>query len=212
MGPLWLKKGVYLLSFYLLVFLVVTAFVRVILWGILWHFGIEFWLFPNYFIDSNDPRDSFWPLYSFEVREDQTSSAAIILRLFSGILLVYLGFQFLQDEKNLEDLAELRDHGLHDLFEYGQEFVLGNALGDGSKKNSTFNQRTETFTEKYKKQLAKDLDEIENDEDENANSTEAASEESEPAGESINLDDLMNADDDEEEEASAKGSDEKQDK
>ena len=49
--PLWLKKGVYLCSFYLLVFLVITAFVRVILWGILWHFGIEFWLFPNYFIE-----------------------------------------------------------------------------------------------------------------------------------------------------------------
>lgn len=143
--PLWLKKGVYLCSFYLLVFLVITAFVRVILWGILWHFGIEFWLFPNYFIDSNDPRDSFWPLYSFEVRDDQGSSAAIILRIFSGILLVYLGFQFVQDEKNLEDLAELRDHGLHDLFEYGQEFVLGNALGDGgAKKNNTF-QRAETF-------------------------------------------------------------------
>ena len=68
--PLWLKKGVYLISFYLLVFLVITAFVRVILWGIIWHFGIEFWLFPNYFIDSNDPRDSFWPLYSIEVRDD----------------------------------------------------------------------------------------------------------------------------------------------
>ena len=89
--------------------------------------------------------------------------------------------------------------------------MLGNALGDSSKKNTTFNQRTESFTEKYKKQLAKDLDEIENDEDENSNSTEAASED--PTGESINLDDLMNADDEEEEEeAAAKGSDEKQDK
>ena len=68
--PLWLKKVIWYISFYLLVFLVVTAFLRVIIWGILYHFGLEFWLFPNYFIDSNDPRDSFLPVYSFEVRED----------------------------------------------------------------------------------------------------------------------------------------------
>ena len=88
--PLWLKKVIWYISFYLLVFLVVTAFLRLILWGILYHFGLEFWLFPNYFIDSNDPRDSFLPVYSFEVREDQMDVGTTILRLISGSLLVYM--------------------------------------------------------------------------------------------------------------------------
>lgn len=88
--PLWLKKGIWYLSFYLLVFLAVTAVLRVILWGILYHFGLEFWLFPNYFIDSNDPRDSFLPIYSFEVREDCFDYKSIIFRIISGSLIAYM--------------------------------------------------------------------------------------------------------------------------
>lgn len=96
--PMNVKKGVYLCSFYLLVFLIATGFIRVILWGILYHFGLEFWLFPNYFIDSNDPRDSFLPVYSFEVREDAVDIKSILLRLISGALIIYSGYQFCQDE------------------------------------------------------------------------------------------------------------------
>jgi len=90
--PLWLKKGIWYISFYLLVFLVVTAVLRVILWGILYHFGMEFWLFPNYFIDSNDPRDSFLPLHSFEFSEGATDLKSIIFRLVSGSLIVYMAY------------------------------------------------------------------------------------------------------------------------
>ena len=88
--PLWLKKGIWYLSFYLLVFLIATAIIRLILWGFLYHFGLEFWLFPNYFIDSNDPRDSFLPVYSFEVRDDAADVRSIIFRLISGSLIVYM--------------------------------------------------------------------------------------------------------------------------
>ena len=114
--PLWLKKGIWYISFYLLVFLIGAAFVRVILWGILYHFGLEFWLFPNYFVDSNDPRDSFLPLWSFEVREDMCDIRSIIFRMISGSLIIYMGYQFCQDEKNMEDLKDLANNGLDDLF------------------------------------------------------------------------------------------------
>lgn len=90
--PMWLKKGIWYCSFYLLVFLAVTAVLRLILWVLLYHFGFEFWLFPNYFIDSNDPRDSFWPLYSFETRGDFGDLRSIIFRLASGALIVYMGW------------------------------------------------------------------------------------------------------------------------
>ena len=96
--PLWLKKGIWYVSFYLLVFLVVTAILRVIIWGFFYHFGMEIWLFPNYWIDSNDPRDSFLPVWSFEVREDSMEVRSIIFRLISGSLCAYMIYQFCQDE------------------------------------------------------------------------------------------------------------------
>lgn len=136
--PLWLKKAIWYISFYLLVFLIFTAIFRVILWGILYHFGFEVWLFPNYWIDSNDPRDSFLPVWSYEIRDDMFDFRSIIFRLISGSMLVYMGYQFCQDEKNVEDLKDLAQNGLSDLFEYGQEFMIGgNALGDGKPKNTT---------------------------------------------------------------------------
>ena len=144
--PLWLKKGIWYLSFYLLVFLFLTAILRLILWGILYHFGMEFWLFPNYFIDSNDPRDSFLPLWSFEIRGDAVDPKSIIFRLASGALIVYMGYQFCQDEKNIDDLKDLAENGLSDLFEYGQNFVVGNALGDGKPKDNTTEEVHETFS------------------------------------------------------------------
>jgi len=117
--PMWLKKGIWYISFYLLIFLAVTAVLRLILWGVLYHFGMEFWLFPNYFIDSNDPRDSFWPIYSFEVREDAADPRSIVFRLASGSLIVYMCYQFCQDEKNIADLKDLTENGISDLFDYG---------------------------------------------------------------------------------------------
>ena len=136
--PMWLKKGIWYISFYLLVFLIGAAILRVILWGILYHFGLEFWLFPNYFVDSNDPRDSFLPIYSFEIRGDFGDIRSIIFRIISGSLIVYMGYQFCQDEKNMKDLEDLANNGLNDLFEYGLEFTTGLALSDGKdKKNST---------------------------------------------------------------------------
>ena len=90
--PMWLKKGIWYISFYLLIFLAVTAVLRLVLWCILYHFGMEFWLFPNYFIDSNDPRDSFWPIHSFEIREDAADARSIIFRLCSGSLIAYMAY------------------------------------------------------------------------------------------------------------------------
>lgn len=150
--PVWLKKAIWYVSFYLLVFLVVTAVLRLIIWVVLYHFGFEVWLFPNYFIDSNDPRDSFLPVWSAEIREDCFDSRSIIFRIISGSLIVYMTYQFCQDEKNMEDLRDLAENGLTDLFEYGSEFMLGgNMLGDGKPKDNSTEEREESFAEKYRK-------------------------------------------------------------
>lgn len=68
--PEWLKLGVWYISWYLLCFLVITAIVRAIVWFAIFHIGIDFWIFPNYFIDSDNILDSFWPILSVDRRED----------------------------------------------------------------------------------------------------------------------------------------------
>ena len=50
--PEWLRLGVWYLSWYFLVFLIGCAIVRAIVWFLVWHIGVDFWIFPNYFIDS----------------------------------------------------------------------------------------------------------------------------------------------------------------
>ena len=80
-------------------------------------------------------------------------------------------YQFCQDEKNIEDLKDLAENGLTDLFEYGQEFMVGgNALGDNSKKNETDDdkKREETFQEKYRRELQKDFDDLVKEDEEDA--------------------------------------------
>jgi len=124
-------------------------------------------------------------------------------------MIVYMGYQFCQDEKNIEDLKDLANNGLNDLFEYGMEFTTGLALSDGKdKKNSTEAPEEKSFSQKYREQLKKDMDDLDLDEDEMAlfadndnNSTATNSTvmgESEEDADDI-LDKLMGGDDEEEE-------------
>ena len=74
---------------------------RLVLWLILFHFGIDFWLFPNFFIDSvrsmethslkSDIMDSFKPLISYEKRDDDFKM--IVLRVVSAIALGFFLYQ-----------------------------------------------------------------------------------------------------------------------
>ena len=51
----------------------------------------------------------------------------------------------------MEDIKEVVDHGIADLFEYGQEVLVGtNKL---ASTNSTIDEKTYTFAEKIKKEM-----------------------------------------------------------
>ena len=106
----------------------------------------------------------------------------------------------------MEDLRDLATNGLDDLFEYGQEFMVGgNALGDNSKKNETAEdkKKEETFQEKYRRELQKDFDDlVKEDEEEPEEPTADSDETAEPEAPQLNLEDLMN-DEDEPEDAGA---------
>lgn len=61
--PLWLKIGIWYFSFYTLMFLLGLILVRLFIWLFLFHFGLDFWIFPNLFSDNLGPIESFFPLY-----------------------------------------------------------------------------------------------------------------------------------------------------
>ena len=81
----------------------------------------------------------------------------------------------------MKDLAE---NGLTDLFEYGQEFMVGgNALGPGTTKdeNKTDTQEA-SFAEKYRKELKKDILDEDEEEEEEADTGDETKEETEDDG------------------------------
>jgi hypothetical protein len=106
--PEWLRIGVYHLSWYLLVALIGTAIVRAIVWFIVFHIGVDFWIFPNYFIDSvsaiimpnllqDNIMDSFRPVLDVERREDMFDIRMTLLRVASAAAIFYAGTEFLKD-------------------------------------------------------------------------------------------------------------------
>ena len=103
--PDWLKQGVWYLSWYTLVFLFATAVVRAIVWFLIFHIGIDFWIFPNYFIDSDNILDSFWPLLEVGRREDMFDFRMLILRICSAVAIFYGVQEFLKDPENLESMT-----------------------------------------------------------------------------------------------------------
>ena len=102
--PDWLKQGVWYLSWYTLCFLVITAIVRAIVWFAIFHIGIDFWIFPNYFIDSDNILDSFWPILSLDRREDMFDFRMLLVRIASAIAIFYGAQEFMKDPENLESI------------------------------------------------------------------------------------------------------------
>lgn len=123
--PDWLRIGVWYVSFYLLCALIGTAVLRVVLYIILFHLGVDFWLFPNYFIDSNDFFDSFRPVWSFDRREDMFSIQMAIVRIASGCAIVYCGLEFVKDPENVSSFVDGGNEIYNEVFEWGQNKFLG---------------------------------------------------------------------------------------
>lgn len=83
-----------------------------------------------------------------EMRSDFFNPASLLFRLGSGSFMLFLLYQFCQDEKNIEDLREITDH-MYDVFEYSSDYVLGHQLGDGNKTTDSADKE-KSFSEKIK--------------------------------------------------------------
>lgn len=133
--PLWLKIGIWYFSFYTLIILVGFILLRLVLWLFLFHFGFDFWLFPNFFVDSAEIMDSFKPFISFERRADDMKM--VLLRVASAVALVFFVVQLAKEPENLEGLTSFTNDSMNDLFNWGNDrFVLGK-LADKSGGNGT---------------------------------------------------------------------------
>jgi len=104
---------------------VAIAIIRAIVWFLLFHFGVDFWIFPNYFIDSNNPLDSFIPLLSFDKRDDMFDFRMLILRLASCAAIVFASREIMRGNISIDDVTNTFGDLSNDVFEWGQNKFLG---------------------------------------------------------------------------------------
>jgi len=139
--PMWLKIGIWYASFYLLIFLMGFILLRLIVWLFLFHLGVDFWILPNFFIDSNDIMDSFRPLLSFEFRQDDMKMK--LMRVGSFIALVFFVYMLSKEPENLDSLRSFADDSMNDFFNWGNDkFVLGRQIADHSGNSTVKRKKT----------------------------------------------------------------------
>ena len=85
MWPLWLQEWTWnaIVTGFLAYW--VTMLLRIVLRVVLWHFGLDFLLFPNYFHSFVNPKIMLWPVGKSKVRDDFYSPIMLIFRVLSLI-------------------------------------------------------------------------------------------------------------------------------
>lgn len=130
--PIWAQQLFWYSFVYTFVAYIATIFVRIGLYLVGFHFGVNFWLFPAYFESFTNPVKILLPVVQISRRPDQFNFGALLFRLTSGSLICYMAYLFASEEKNIEDLKDL-GAGLNDLLDYGADFIIGNQLSDGKE-------------------------------------------------------------------------------
>jgi hypothetical protein len=69
-----------------------TIHIRIALWIVFYHLGINFWLFPSYFTSFKDPRKILWPVISIEKRADCLHLGNLIFRTMSAGFIGYITY------------------------------------------------------------------------------------------------------------------------
>lgn len=105
--------------------LVAVAILRLILWFAIFHIGIDFWLFPNYFIDSDNIMDSFIPVLTVEKREDMFDVRMLLVRIASAFAVYYGAQEFMKDPENLESVLKGSGEIWDEMYDWGQNKFMG---------------------------------------------------------------------------------------
>ena len=123
--PDWLKQGVWYVSWYTLVFLIGMAIVRAVVWFAIFHIGIDFWIFPNYFIDSDNILDSFWPILEVGKRDDMFDVRMLVVRIVSAIAIYYGCQEFMLDPENIESVVSGSTEIWDEMYDWGHHKFMG---------------------------------------------------------------------------------------
>lgn len=123
--PEWLRLGVWYISWYFLVALIGTAILRVIVWFIIFHIGVDFWIFPNYWADEDSILDSFRPVLSVEKREDIFDWKMLIIRCISAVAILNGCQEFIRDPTKLNDFRQGGSEAWNDVFQWGEDKFMG---------------------------------------------------------------------------------------
>ena len=98
---------------------------RVIVWFLIFHVGIDFWIFPNYWADEDSILDSFRPVLTVEKREDMFDWKMGIVRLVSLFAMGNGAMEFVREPQKLSDLGAGAGEAWNDVFSWGQNKFLG---------------------------------------------------------------------------------------
>ena len=123
-----------------LCFQTVILIVRLVLYILLWFFGIDFWLFPNINDEYCGIVDSFKPLYSIEFRQDELFM--MVSRVVMAVVLAGAVYQVGQNY-TFQDASDMTRGMLLDIVAWGEDKLI-NPYSNVPKYKSIEHIRAET--------------------------------------------------------------------
>eukprot|EP01057_Protomagalhaensia_wolfi_P004641 Protomagalhaensia_wolfi_Nauph_80__4640@NODE_47_length_4232_cov_143_859289_g38_i0_p2_GENE_NODE_47_length_4232_cov_143_859289_g38_i0NODE_47_length_4232_cov_143_859289_g38_i0_p2_ORF_typecomplete_len492_score113_60Sec62/PF03839_16/3_4e37SURF4/PF02077_15/0_096DUF2254/PF10011_9/43DUF2254/PF10011_9/1_1e02_NODE_47_length_4232_cov_143_859289_g38_i08612336 len=124
--PIWpvkLKIAAYNIGVVLATLLLILSIIRLVLFGLCWFGGCDFWFLPNLFNEDVGVIDSFIPAYTFEKRKDDWLMVAA--RIFLAVLCVGC-FYKLSETHTLTDVGNVASKSFLDILDWGHQ-KLGDA-------------------------------------------------------------------------------------
>mmetsp|Transcript_10669 Transcript_10669/g.30816 ORF Transcript_10669/g.30816 Transcript_10669/m.30816 type:complete len:215 (-) Transcript_10669:3298-3942(-) len=109
--------GVWYISVFFMTAMLLLVIGRLIIFGLFWFMGVDFWILPNLFNEDAGVLDSFIPAYSFEYRADDWKMFAI--RVFCFVLLCG-GLYQLNQVHSVDDMRNFAETSFIDLLEWGK--------------------------------------------------------------------------------------------
>jgi len=92
MWPLWLQEFTWAAIVTIFLGYWITIILRIVIRIIIWHFGVDLELFPNYFHSFVNPKIMLWPIAKGKVRDDFYSPIMLTFRVLSLITICHFSY------------------------------------------------------------------------------------------------------------------------
>ena len=95
------------------------------MWFIIFHIGLDFWIFPNYWADEDSILDSFRPILSLEKRTDIFDWKMGTIRIISALAIANGLQEFVRDPTKIEEFTSGASEAWNDVFQWGEDKFMG---------------------------------------------------------------------------------------